>query len=378
MKRQILVLACCFSMTLTACQAPSELLNKYSEIDLLKSSDVLSLVDPERTEGFASHLAVVSVADNAATTGGAGKSVSVDDDLGKTIESSSETGQPSDDPVDIDESFPDNENGSGAENGDENTQETITANSAFLVRTNTDEALFYKNIYAPLAPASLTKLLTALMVLKYGNMDDEVTITKEMITVDNPAAQMCGFAVGDKVSVRELFNCMLVYSGNDTSMALGVYISGSEEAFAQLMNSEAKKLGAVDTNYVNACGLDADGHLTCTYDLYLMFNECLKYPEFREAIDKKEYTTHYTNAAGEAVEKTFPTTNLYLTGDYAPPEGIHVFGGKTGTTDNAGTCLILYTTDSSENTYISIVLGSPDKPELYQQMSKLLSIIQKN
>ena len=193
MKRQILVLACCFSMTLTACQAPSELLNKYSEIDLLKSSDVLSLVDPERTEGFASHLAVVSVADNAATTGGAGKSVSVDDDLGKTIESSSETGQPSDDPVDTDESFPDNENGSGAENGDENTQETITANSAFLVRTNTDEALFYKNIYAPLAPASLTKLLTALMVLKYGNMDDEVTITKEMITVDNPAAQMCGF-----------------------------------------------------------------------------------------------------------------------------------------------------------------------------------------
>lgn len=349
MKRQLLALACCFTMTLTACQAPSELLNKYSEIDLLKSSDVLSLVDPARADGFAKDLAVVSVADNAATVDGTGATVAP------------QTGESGE-----------------SESGDENTQADITANSAFLVRTNTGEALYYKNIYASLAPASLTKLLTALMVLKYGNMDDEITITKEMVTVDNPAAQMCGFAPGDRVTVRELFNCMLVYSGNDTSMALGIYLSGSEEAFAELMNGEAKKLGAVNTHYVNACGLDADGHLTCTYDLYLMFNECLKYEEFCDAIDKSSYTTTYINAAGEQVTKEFKTTNLYLTGDYAAPDGIHVFGGKTGTTDNAGTCLILYTTDNSDNSYISIVLGSPDKPELYQQMSKLLSIIQKN
>lgn len=376
MKRQLLALACCLTVTLTACQGPSELLNKYSEIDLLKSSDVLSLVDPARADGFAKDLAVVSVADNAATVGGTGATATPQTGESGSDGSQGETGPSQTDETSETVAAPD-ESG-GPESGDDDTQADITAKSAFLVRTNTGEALYYKNIYAPLAPASLTKLLTALMVLKYGNMDDEITITKEMVTVDNPAAQMCGFAPGDRVTVRELFNCMLVYSGNDTSMALGIYLAGSEEAFAEQMNSEAKKLGAVNTHYVNACGLDADGHLTCTYDLYLMFNECLKYEEFCDAIDKSSYTTTYINAAGEQVTKEFKTTNLYLTGDYAAPDGIHVFGGKTGTTDNAGTCLILYTTDNSDNAYISIVLGSPHKPELYQQMSKLLSMIQKN
>lgn len=325
MRHKVLMAVCAFSMFLSGCGSSSVLLNKYSEMAILGSSDVLSLVDPDKGEGFAEDLAVISVEDNEA---------SVNDS-------------------------------------------TITAPSALLIQTNTNDVLYSKNVYESLAPASLTKLMTALLVLKYGNLDDEITFTEEMLAVDNPAAQMAGFAVGDKVSVRDLFYAMLIYSGNDTSNALGIYISGTIEEFAQLMNSEAKKLGANHTNYVNACGLDAQGHETCAYDLYLMFNECLKYEEFCDAVDRSSYTFDYTNASGQSVSKTLETTNLYLAGQYEPPEGIHIIGGKTGTTENAGTCLILNTEDGEGNTYISLVLGSSDKPELYQQMSNLLSIIQK-
>ena len=323
MKSKVFILICCIAVFLCGCQVSSQLLNPYSQIDLLKSSDVLTVVEPEFTEGFADDLTVIS------------PEISHSGDV-------------------------------------------ITASSALLVSTETNEALYYKDVYKQIAPASLTKLMTALMVLKYGNLNDTITFTPEMLAVNNPEAQMCGFVAGDSILVKDLFNCMLVYSGNDTSNALGMYISGSIEEFAKLMNEEAKLLGATHTNFVNACGLDEDGHMTCTYDLYLMFAECMKYPEFMDAIKLSTVTATYTNSAGETLSKSFPSTNLYFTGNYAVPNGIQMYGGKTGTTGNAGTCLILYSEDEFGSGYISVVMGSPDKPELYQQMTNLLSIIQKN
>lgn len=326
MKRCLLLCICCLSLTLSGCQSSELLLNKYSELDLLKSSDVLSLVKPDRTDGYSSDLAVVSVSDDQ---------VSAD-------------------------------------------QTDISSKSAFLVNIDHHTPVYYKNVYQELAPASLTKLLTALMVFKYGHLDEEITLTQDMVTVSHPDAQMCGFAAGDRVKILDLLNCMLVYSGNETANALGIYISGNIPDFCALMNEEAAKIGATHTNFVNANGLDEEGHVTCAYDLYLIFNECLKYEPFKNIINQSSYTVNYVNGNGEALSRTFATTNLYFTGDYTPPEGITVLGGKTGTTDQAGTCLILYVADGNGNEYIATVLGSQDKPELYQQMSNLLTMIQKN
>ncbi len=326
MKRRLIAAACCAALILGGCQPSSGLLNKYSEMELLTSSDVLSLVEPEKGEGFGADLAVVPVSDNEASI----------------------------------------------------SDSTITTSASLLICTNTQEALYYKNIYEALAPASLTKLMTGLLVLKYGDMDDIVTLTEEMVYTDVVGAQMAGFEAGDQVSVRDLFYSMLIYSGNDTSTALGIYISGSVEEFASLMNSEATSLGAANTHFVNACGLDADGHETCAYDLYLMFNACMEYEEFRDAISQSSYTVNYTSASGASASKTFESTNLYFSGEYTPPEGVTIFGGKTGTTGNAGSCLILYTTDDQGNSYVALILGGEDKAELYQQMNNLLSMIQKN
>ncbi len=323
MKTKLILLIFCCAMILCSCQTSSILLNPYSQVELLQSSDVLTNVEPQFSHGFASNLSVIDL----------------------------ET----------------------AHSGN-----IITASSALLVSTDTNEALYYKDVYKQIAPASLTKLMTALMVLKYGNLNDTITFTPEMLAVNNPEAQMCGFVAGDSILVKDLFNCMLVYSGNDTSNALGMYISGTIEDFAKLMNEEAKLLGATHTNFVNACGLDENGHMTCTYDLYLMFAECMKYPEFMDAIKLSNVTATYTNSLGETKSKSFPSTNLYFTGTYEIPDGIQMYGGKTGTTGNAGTCLILYSEDELNKGYISVVMGSPNKPELYQQMTNLLSIIQKN
>ena len=326
MKARVLIAACAAAVMLCGCQSSADtLLNKYSEMDILGSSDVLSLVEPSMAEGFAADLAVVSAADNEASIG----------------------------------------------------DTAISAPAALLMDEGTNAPLYYKNIYEPLAPASLTKLMTALLVLEQGNLDDTITITAEMIDIDNPEAQMAGFQAGDTISVRDMLYWMLIYSGNDTSNALGIYMSGSIEAFAQQMNERAKSLGATHTHFVNACGLDADGHETCAYDLYLMFKACMEYDVFRDAIRQSSYTVYYTNAAGETVSSTFDTTNLDLADYYDPPEGITILGGKTGTTGNAGTCLMVLAEDAGGNTYTALILGCSDKPELYQQMSNLLSIIQK-
>lgn len=326
MRKRLLMAACAAAMFLSACGTPAGIMNAYSEMDLLKNSDILSLVEPSRMEGLAESLAVISLEENAAAS----------------------------------------------------AEVSINAKAALLINAQTNDALYYKNVYEPLAPASLTKLMTALMILKYGNMDDTITITEDMIKVDHPDAQMAGFSVGDKILVRDMFNTMLIYSGNDTSNALAIYLSGSIKDFTALMNEEARQMGAMHTHFVNACGLDEQGHETCAYDLYLMFKQCLTYEDFCNAIDQSSYTVNYTSYSGESVSKTLDSTNLYLTGTYSAPEGIHVVGGKTGTTENAGTCLMLYSTDELGTPYISLVLGSSGKPELYQQMSGILSIIQKN
>ena len=142
------------------------------------------------------------------------------------------------------------------------------------------------------------------------------------------------------------------------------------------MNQLVNKLGLKDSHFVNTTGIHDDDHYTTAYDLYLIFNECLKYDLFKDAIHQAHYTSVFTRN-GQEVQQTYDSTNYYLLGNKTPPEGVSIIGGKTGTTDNAGLCLILYVEDGSGNGYISVLLGCPDKDTLYSSMSKLLSDISK-
>ena len=251
----------------------------------------------------------------------------------------------------------------------------ITATSSLIVNISDDEVLYANNVYEPMYPASLTKLITALVVLKHADLNDMVTISYKASHITESGAKLCGFKEGDKIKLEALLNCLLVYSGNDAGIAIAEHVGGSEEGFAKMMNETAKSVGAVHSNFINPHGLHNDNHYTTAYDLYLVFNELLKYDKFVSIINQESYTAQYTDKDNNSKEEQFLSTNRYLKGTESAPKGITVVGGKTGTTSKAGSCLILYSKDDDNKSYISLIMQARDGDSLFSQMTKLLGMI---
>lgn len=232
---------------------------------------------------------------------------------------------------------------------------------------------YAKNIYEKRYPASTTKILTALLALKYGNPDTILTVSDTAIDSLHPASSVCGLKKGDKIRMEDALYGLMLPSGNDAANVIAEGISGSIEAFADLMNREAYALGATDSHFVNPSGLHDDNHYTTAYDLYLLFNAALQNEDFVKLISTKSYKVSYENQAGENIVTTWNNTNWYLTGTQPEPDGITVIGGKTGTTDEAGNCLILYSRSQNEEPVISVVLKGKSKKSLYSFMSSMLA-----
>lgn len=249
---------------------------------------------------------------------------------------------------------------------------SVTAEAAAVFDLAGKQVSFGKNPFEKLYPASITKVMTALLAVKYGNLSDVVTVPEEAV-ITEPGATLCGIKPGDKLTMEQLLYGMLLPSGNDAAAAIAVHMAGSIEKFSDRMNEEARRLGATDTHFVNPHGLQDENHYTTAYDLYLIFNEAMKYPEFKKVIGTPSYGAVYTSASGETVTKTWDATNLYMTGDRPLPKGLTLLGGKTGTTKAAGSCLIMESQDKAGKDYISVVLKAPDKKGLYDNMTHLLN-----
>ncbi len=251
----------------------------------------------------------------------------------------------------------------------------ITATSALIVNASDDVVLYANNVYERMYPASLTKLITALVILKEADLSETATVSYNASHITESGAKLCGFKEGDKVSLETLLNCLLIYSGNDAGIALAEHIGGTVEGFSKKMNETAVSIGAVHSNFLNPHGLHDDNHYTTAYDLYLIFNELLKYDKFISIVNEESYTATYTNSSGEEVTKEFATTNRYLKGTEKSPDGVTVVGGKTGTTSKAGNCLILYSKDNRDKAYISLILQADSGNSLFTQMTHLLEKI---
>lgn len=253
------------------------------------------------------------------------------------------------------------------------TTDSQVAEGAGTFNLATNTVVYAKNVYEKLYPASTTKILTAYLALKYGeDLDAYVTIS-EYAADQASDSSVCGLKAGDVVRFRDLIYGMMLQSGNDAAIAIAEHVSGSVEAFAELMNQEAKLLGATQSHFVNPNGLPDSEHYTSVYDLYLIFQAALSEEQFVNIIKTQTYDVVYTNANGESVEKTWKNTNQYLTGQTEAPEGFTVIGGKTGTTGEAGYCLVLYSTNPSGEPIISIVLKADGKYNLYLLMNQMLS-----
>jgi D-alanyl-D-alanine carboxypeptidase (penicillin-binding protein 5/6) len=322
---KIIASVCLSALLLCGCSGQTEYLKSYTVVTAGTTSDISSMLHTEVWQSFASDLGVVSAQD-------------------------SETGINAD---------------------------GISGTEILLTGTTDHTVISAYNVYKQMPPASITKILTALVALKYGgDLDQQITLNDD-VYVSVWDAQVCGFEAGDVISLRTLLYSMLVYSGNDAANAIASAVgNGDIAAFCDMMNEEAASLGATQTHFVTPNGLDDPDHYTTAYDLYLIFNECLKYDVFKDAISQSSYTATYIHN-GEEYSQTWHSTNYYLLGYKSPPEGVSVIGGKTGTTDNAGMCLILYVEDEEGNGYISVLLGCIDKDTLYDSMSNLLSNIRK-
>ncbi len=258
---------------------------------------------------------------------------------------------------------------------DVNNTLPIGAYSAALFDLNGRQVVYGRDLFTKRSPASLTKIMTAMVALKYGNLDDMVTVTETALDIEY-GSSVCDIKVGDRLSLKQLLYGLMIASGNDAAMMIAEHVGGSVAGFVDLMNQEARALGATGTHFTNPHGLTDSDHYTTAYDLYLMFQAAMEYDVFMDMINRKNYYAEYTRVDGSAVAVTWESTNHYFTSLADAPDNVIVYGGKTGTTDDAGACLSLLAKDLYGNPYLAVVLHAGNKDELYQEMNQILSLIE--
>lgn len=232
---------------------------------------------------------------------------------------------------------------------------SITADSAVLMDAHTGQVLFAKNAYEPRPPASTTKIATALVALEMGKLDEIVTVSEKAASVGESSMYL---VPGEKLTLEQLLTGALVRSGNDACVAIAEHVVGSEELFARLVTGRARFLGATDTSFVNSNGLPARGHFSSAYDLALLTRYALLDPTFREIIG-----TRFTIIQGQGHWVHNLTNTNKLLWEYPGATGV-----KTGTTNEAGQCLVASAIRNGR-CLISVVLHSDNR---YKDTIKLL------
>lgn len=226
-----------------------------------------------------------------------------------------------------------------------------SAKSALLMDADTGTILFEKNKDEKLPPASITKIMTMLLIMEA--LDEGKITLDEMVRTSEYAASMGGSQIflepGEEMSVRDLLKGIAMASGNDASVALAEKIAGTEEQFVQMMNQRAKELGMTNTNFVNANGLPAEDHYTTAMDIAIMSRELMKHEEIAE------FTSLYQDYLRKDTNKPFWLVNTNKLVRFYPG----VDGLKTGYTSEAKFCLSA-TAKRDNFRVIAVVLGAPD------------------
>lgn len=224
----------------------------------------------------------------------------------------------------------------------------ISARSAIVVEYPSGRVLYNKAMRDRLPPASTTKILTTILALEYGKLDDEFTVTPEDIVGESSM----GLKVGEKVTLRDLIYGMMLPSGNDAAMvtARGLALKEGQQAgadpiaeFAGMMNTRAQQLGLKDSRFLTPHGLDRDGHYSSAYDLASLSWYALHFPFFNDVVKQVSY-----QASGRPLLNTNEMLTRYMGAD----------GIKTGWTDAGGLCLVTSATRDGRR-LISVVLNAP-------------------
>lgn len=237
----------------------------------------------------------------------------------------------------------------------------ITAGSVILLEPNTMSVLYEKNSELLSAPASITKIMSLLLIIEAidcGNLK-----TDDIITASEYACSMGGSQIwlepNEKMTVDDLLKACFIASANDATVALAEAVAGSEEAFVALMNEKAKSLGMLNTVFKNSTGLDADGHLTTAYDVALMSAELIKHDIV------KNYSTVWMDSLRDGKSELVNTNKLVRF--YSGCTGL-----KTGTTSKAGYCLSA-TAERDGMELIAVVMNGASSSDRFEDAKKLLN-----
>ena len=216
---------------------------------------------------------------------------------------------------------------------------SISADGGILMDINSGAVLFEKNSHEPYYPASITKILTALIVIENCGLDETVTFSNTAVNTLEPNSSILGARAGDTLSVRECLYALLLQSANEVANALAEHCAGSMDAFAEMMNEKAAELGCTDSHFANPSGLNDPNHYVSAYDMALIAKAAFSNPTFVEV----DSTTYYDVPAGKL--KQYPDGWRYYAhhrmlrrNDSLYYDG--VIGGKTGYTSLAGNTLV--------------------------------------
>lgn len=256
----------------------------------------------------------------------------------------------------------------------------LSGEGAILIDVDTMEILYEKNPHLKLYPASTTKIMTGILAIELGNLQDIVTIDQEVIDLTD--GSHIALEPGEQLTLEQLINALLIESANDAALAIAKHISGSIDEFCKLMNEKAKSIGALNTNFVNPNGLPNDEHVTTAYDLALIGRYAMENESFRDIVKNYTYTIPVTNKKTEerylksANKLLYSNEKIDVNGQLVPIKYEGVNGVKSGYTLAAQQCLVTSFEKGGHN-LIAVVLKSNGK-NIYSDIQKLLSYGQEN
>ncbi len=255
----------------------------------------------------------------------------------------------------------------------------IEAKSYILIDLKTGHVISEYNADQKAYPASTTKIMTAILGIENANAEDIMTVSQYAIDNIGPGGMNIGLLPGEQLMFKDLLNALLVRSANETAFVIAENIGPTPEAFYAKMNERAKELGAMNTNFVNPCGMDTDeksqNHLTTARDLALMARHAMTLPLFRETVRKSSCIIPSTNMHDEAI--TLPSTNKLFGDKYKSEYYSKITGIKTGFTNRALLTLVSSAMDENGMELISVILGCPSDA-IYQYSKELLEYGFKN
>lgn len=244
---------------------------------------------------------------------------------------------------------------------------SIYGQTGVLIEASTGTVLYDKKCNKKMYPASITKIMTALLTIENCKMDETVTFSDATIHSIQYGDANMGCSVGEKMTVKDCLYALMLQSANEVATALGEHIAGSTKNFAEMMNKRAKEAGALNTHFANANGLHDPNHYVTAYDMAMITRAASKYSVFNDIVNTTTYTIKHNNkrktdaTAIQRHKMVWPTSGYYYDG---------IIGGKTGFTDQSGTTLVTYAKRNGM-TLIAVVLHS-NGTNVYKDTKELL------